>query len=415
MADGHASDLFPRQRGSGRVHTGALSEEAIRKELSRVFASHEFRSSKRSQEFLTYVVENTLTGRAGTLKERTIGVDVFGRSNDYDPSDDATVRVKAGEVRKRLGLYYATQGAGDSIRIELPAGTYVPEFRTSEHETTHEHPAVSTEVLPPPELARTASEPARKRKTVVPIALAAVALAVAGYVWLRPQATPSAVDQFWSPVLQGTTPVALCAAYVPVYSPNNNPSSKPARLEDFVRLTDQYVGGGDLMAVSRLSAMLTRMQRPYQVKIGDAVSFHDLRTAPAVLVGYSYTRWKDISTAMRYSIEDLPERPIGITDGGVLTKWTLPNLPADRRTTEDYAIVSRVFHPDTHAMLVEIAGITQYGTEAAAELVTKSDLLAEALKSAPTGWREKNLQLVLHVKVISGSPSSPKIVATYFW
>jgi hypothetical protein len=161
--------------------------------------------------------------------------------------------------------------------------------------------------------------------------------------------------------------------------------------------------------------MLTRMQRPYQVKIGDAVSFHDLRTAPAVLVGYSYTRWKDISRALRYSIEDLPERPIGITDGGVLTKWTLPNLPADRRTAEDYAIVSRVFHPDTHAMLVEIAGITQYGTDAAAELVTKSDLLAEALKGAPAGWREKNLQLVLHVKVIAGSPSSPKIVATYFW
>ena len=66
-------------------------------------------------------------------------------------------------------------------------------------------------------------------------------------------------------------------------------------------------------------------------------------------------------------------------------------------------------------MLVEIAGITQYGTDAAGDLVTNSDLMAEALRDAPQGWQTKNLQFVLHVKVISGAPSSPKVVARYFW
>ena len=69
----------------------------------------------------------------------------------------------------------------------------------------------------------------------------------------------------------------------------------------------------------------------------------------------------------------------------------------------------------THAMLVEIAGITQYGTDAAADLVTNPDLMAEALRGAPSGWQNKNLQLVLHVKVIAGAPSSPRVVATHFW
>ena len=77
--------------------------------------------------------------------------------------------------------------------------------------------------------------------------------------------------------------------------------------------------------------------------------------------------------------------------------------------------MSRVFHPATNAMVVELAGITQYGTNAAADLVTNPDLLAEALRGAPAGWRNKNLQLVLHVKVISGAPSSPKVVAAHFW
>src|SRR6202789_1744286 len=94
------------------------TEEQVREELTRVLASHEFRSSKRSQEFLRFVVEHTLRGAADILKERAIGIEVFGRPTSYDPSDDATVRVKAGEVRKRLGIYYSTQGAANALRIE---------------------------------------------------------------------------------------------------------------------------------------------------------------------------------------------------------------------------------------------------------------------------------------------------------
>src|ERR1700691_4748766 len=104
------------------------TEEQVREELSRVLACHEFRASKRSQDFLRYVVENTLQGHGDMLKERTIGIEVFGRPTSYDPSDDATVRVKAGEVRKRLGSYYSDLGSHNPVRIELPSGTYVPEF-----------------------------------------------------------------------------------------------------------------------------------------------------------------------------------------------------------------------------------------------------------------------------------------------
>ena len=148
--------------------------------------------------------------------------------------------------------------------------------------------------------------------------------------------------------------------------------------------------------------------------MGSDVSFTDLRTDPAILVGYSYTRWREISKQMRFFIDGSRD-PVGITDNGKPTEWALPDLPRDRRTAEDYAIVSRVFHPDTHAMLVELAGITQYGTDAASDLVTNADLMAEALRGAPAGWQQKNLQFVLHVKVISGAPSSPRVVKAYYW
>ena len=392
---------------ANRLNDHKVDPAQVRGALDRVFESQGFRASRRSQDFLRYVVERTLDGQSESLKERSIGIDVFGRSATYDPSDDATVRVKAGEVRKRLAHYYATEGQHEEIRIELPAGTYVPEFVRAEP------PAAAAESKPI-EVPASPLAPSSKRRIFLLI-LAFVAIIVSVAVWLKLRTPDTVVDQFWAPVLRGSAPLLLSTAYVPVYGVNPKMTpERPTRFEDFVPLNDQFVGGGDLMAVARISAMLNRTHHPYRVKIGSDVSFQDLRTGPTALIGYSYTRWREISQQLRFFI-DAERRPRMVTDNGKATEWALPDLPADRHTSEDYAIVTRVFHPDTQAMLVEVAGITQYGTEAAADLITTPDYLAEALHDAPPGWQNKNLQLVLHVRVISGTPASPKVVAKYFW
>src|SRR5262249_37860017 len=142
-----------RRRSSTMSQTPDRPQEAhrnveeTREELNRVLASQEFRTSKRCQDFLQYVVENTLQGHGDMLKERTIGIEDFGMPTRYDPRDDATVGVKAGEFRKRLGMYYPGRGAQDAIRIELPSGTYVPEFHAG-----HAPPAealIPAEAVPP--------------------------------------------------------------------------------------------------------------------------------------------------------------------------------------------------------------------------------------------------------------------------
>lgn len=394
----------------------AIPERVIREELQRVLASHEFRSTKRSQDFLRYVVEHTLNGHGDTLKERTIGVDVFGRQPTYDPSDDATVRVKAGEVRKRLGLYYASDGARDPVRIELPAGTYVPEFQIIHGVNPIGEPVRSplpSEAPVPPAGPDRAQSFWRKMRIVM--AIASLAIVGAFIWWARSRPAATVLDEFWRPVLTGTSPVSVCASYVPVWNLDREPGSRgPVQVGDFIALKDQFVGGGDLVAISRISAMLTRLQRPFRLRIGSDMSLYDLKNTPAILVGYSQTQWKEITKELRFFI-DIDQRPLGVSDNGAMTKWNLPNLPKDHRTSEDYAIVSRVFHPDTHAMLVELTGITQYGTEAAADLVTNADLLGEVLRGSPPGWQSKNLQLVIHVKVISGAPSSPRVVGAHFW
>src|ERR1022692_4030292 len=218
----------PSEPASESVGAELPNQDSVREELNRVLASHEFRTSKRSQDFLRYVVENTLNGRAEMVKERTIGIDVFGRSTSYDPSDDATVRVKAGEVRKRLGLYYSDEGAQSPLRIELPSGTYVPEFRP-----VHAPAAVNPAPPPPP----ASSESARTRVLTWRRAGGAGLglLAAAALIWTATRPAPTVLDEFWAPVLKGNSPVFVCAAYVPVWNLDPEPNAKgPSGPDDYV-------------------------------------------------------------------------------------------------------------------------------------------------------------------------------------
>jgi adenylate cyclase len=99
----------------------------IRAELGRVLASRCFQQAGRASHFLRFVVEQTLAGSGQRIKGYTIGVEVFGRPADFDAQSDALVRVEAGRLRRRLVEYYASEGAADPVRIDLPRGSYAVE------------------------------------------------------------------------------------------------------------------------------------------------------------------------------------------------------------------------------------------------------------------------------------------------
>src|ERR1700760_152745 len=102
--------------------------EAVLHELELILASPHFSNSKRYPALLRYIVEGTLAGKSDLLKERTLGVEVFDRPASYDTNSDTVVRYTAGEVRKRLSLYYHELDRKPLIQISLPAGSYIPEF-----------------------------------------------------------------------------------------------------------------------------------------------------------------------------------------------------------------------------------------------------------------------------------------------
>lgn len=141
-------------RGSQGEAVAESRQQEIREELARVLESSTFRTSKRCKEFLQYVVDQTVNGANGSLKERSIGVELFGLPHDYDTGQHTIVRVTASETRKKLAQFYQGEGGGaanNALRIDLPPGSYAADFVWNETPPTTEIPAApaAAEVPPP--------------------------------------------------------------------------------------------------------------------------------------------------------------------------------------------------------------------------------------------------------------------------
>jgi hypothetical protein len=407
MADHHTS-AFGNGTLQEKPHLDAtITIDEVRAELQRILESAGFRGSKRCQDFLKYVVEQALAGSPHGLKERTIGAEVFGRPLDYDTNSDGIVRIKASEVRKRLALYYAIHTHTSEILIALPVGTYIPVItRSFGYDTLRPEPA-DRDASNLPQTVPIASRSSRRWAIALSVLLI---LLLAGLsAWRINLHRPSSIlVQFWQPVLNSSAPILVAADYAPVFLPPPNAAPGPYAL-----LTDQYVGGGDLIAAVKVSSLLTQLNRPFVVRMGTAVSLDDLRNTPTVLIGYSSTQWSSVTKNLRFFIDD--DHMGMIRDQGQPTDWYPHNRTSDYHTDVDYAIISRAFAPETHSMIILISGCTQYGTEGAARLVTDPDLLASALHGAPQGWQHKNLQLVLRIDMIANSPASARVIASYYW
>src|SRR5580704_17158294 len=111
----------------------------LQQHLREVIAGAAFKGSHRSGQFLTYIVEESVAGRVTALKERVIGVKLFGRDPSYDTGEDAIVRVTASDVRRRLLQHYGKYGFTSEFRISLPLGSYIPEITREPSKTAGVH------------------------------------------------------------------------------------------------------------------------------------------------------------------------------------------------------------------------------------------------------------------------------------
>jgi eukaryotic-like serine/threonine-protein kinase len=153
--------------------------EAIEQQLARILDSQTFKSAERSKALLRFIVQEALADRTSRLKDYTLGVEVLGRGEQFDPRTDPIARVEASRLRSRLDLYYGTEGASDPIRILVPKGGYIPEFGT------RGAAASEPEAHPPPEsvVVHTSAPPGRIWLVAAAAIAAALATAALIVVW----------------------------------------------------------------------------------------------------------------------------------------------------------------------------------------------------------------------------------------
>jgi hypothetical protein len=401
--------------------TPYTDEEKIRiqLQLDRVLANVHFSNSRRFPSFLRFIVQEELEGRGDQLKERTLGVEVFGRDASYDTTSDPIVRVTAAEIRKRIAQYYQEEGHANEMRISLPPGSYVPHFdkpHADGSSATHATPLLDS--LPTQQLSSPA--PVRRakwsRSRIVAACAILLLLITAGVVYQRTR--PTALDLFWSPVLNTGDPVILCFPQSHINGIVLRDASDPSQQHPMQEEMSAVILD-DLRPLASLSGLL-EVHRQRYILMGDTASLTDLRQGPAIFVGAFDNAWTlRVSRGLRFRFGNDSEMKhfwIEDTQSPTHTRWGIDrNQQEATNNYRDYALVARFQDPNTGKPAVIAAGIARGGTVAAGEFLTL-DPNMEAIKArAPKGWDGKNMEFVLSTEIIDGRSSPPKIEATFFW
>jgi hypothetical protein len=399
-------------------------KRAIQEQLGRLVRSPAFSNSQRCQQLLNYVVTNAVSGSYEMLRERVVGAEVFGRTAAYDTGEDSIVRVRANDVRKRLAQYYdLAPGRDQEVRIQLAAGSYVPEFVFP--------PATRSEIPALPEK-RTVSRPPRR---LLYLLLACILGAIV-LVAVRRHPPAGVLDRFWAPVIQSPEPALFCLGHAQVFTlshryrdqyfrahpPPGDPEPRAVTLdpketllgEDLVSVQGQFVGVGGAQSVQMLSSLLAAKGKKSSLRIGSDLSFADLRNHPTILIGAFSNRWTlQVNRQLRFYFDEATGEQILDRDRPGI-RWQLKRNEKGQELV-DYAIITRLLRSDSGEVLVDASGITQYGCKAAGELLTSEAELRAALSKAPANWPDKNLQIVLRSRIVGATSGPPDVEAVYFW
>lgn len=398
--------------------------------MERVLHSHEFAASERSGALLRYLVENALDGGEHQLKERTIGVEVFGRDATYDTGKDAIVRVSANSVRKRLQAHYASANLArepGSVQICLPPGSYTPEFQSSqvgrEESGLREHPDSPASPRVSPGLAGWRRWPAAAWAVIGVLAVACAVLAWYNHR-LVSRVPPAAVMELlpWSAFgSQKVVRVGLTDVNYTIYS--NVVAKRALTLDEYLgeqwtgdfgtalapvspRSGNQYTSVVSAVAASRVSAMLETTGRTSLLVPARKLQMEQFKgEQPVILLGSSIANpWAEVfRDNLTFAVEIEPVTRFQYIANhaplpGEPARWQPTPATASPRT--DYAILSLIPNLTGKGWVLLVAGTSAEGTGAASELLTDPARLRKELRTRginPAG-RVQRLELLLRVQ-----------------
>lgn len=413
-------------------------KEVVRRQMNRLLETSHFRNSRRYPALFRFIVEETLEGRGEFLKERLLGIQVFGRPADYDTAADPVVRVTVAEIRKRIAQYYHDEAHDHEMRIELLPGRYEPEFRPGRDARQEAHLAPAPEgepidlhasgasvpVAPAPVPVAPAKTHPHRRAIYMLAATAVVALAALAAWWqlLR----PTALDELWSPVIASHRSIMLC---MPVAGGKYGQAALAAKsaanasAEQASQMTSTFLDResmgedvvfSDVQALARVSNVIALHHADPHYRLNTATTLDDLRQGPAVLIGGMDNQWTlRVLSHLRYQFGGNDQENYWIVDTkeNKPTPWSLDTKSHITAVTRDYALVARVHDEDTGQIEMIIAGIGMSGTAAAGEFMTNPAMVEELRRKVGPRFRDGDFEAVLSTDVVNGLAGSAKILA----
>jgi hypothetical protein len=370
--------------------------DLVTRELNAILSSSHFSGSKRYPALLKYVVSKTLDGHSDELKERTLGVEVFDRSPDYDTNADPVVRFSASEVRKRLAQYYSECDESSQLLIQLPLGSYVPEFKPK-------GAAPNVMVL-------------RRSRSLWWVAAAfLLTLAVFGAYSYRKASAPRSTDKLWDPLLHSPASVLIVVGTSDFVPPNVKPVE--ADVTDHLRGPFHHITMSSAIALARMAGFLQANGKAYEIKDDREVSLTDFRSRPVILIGARNNPWTmRLTDPLRFRFDFGSLSRIQDRENPNSNAWNDPHTyeSADS-STSDYALITRYHDSTTNGTVMVVAGLGTYGTEAASEFAVSPQYIDQLLSKAPADWEDKNLEIVIRTDKINGEAGPPYLVSSTSW
>jgi hypothetical protein len=406
--------------------------EEILEQLESILLSSFFTHSERCRKFLGYVVGQAIAGKSNELDERQIAIEVFGREPTYDPNDDSIVRTTAVDVRKRLAQFYYDVGREKGILIEIQPGSYKPHFKFPNcvpiptHSSAVDMDAVSSQgndMLEGVSAVHATAKPKRRLSRslilAVTVFVGAAVIIVAALRGIRAFPFSDPIDAFWDPILDRTDSVILAtgSSSEPVWPQARSSSEKRSTIRE--SYSTDIVVFDDAVVLTRVAGLVSAKKKRFEVLRAGSLNASNIRWNPTILVSLNNPWSWHVMQKLRFRFELEPdsgtmilrdqENPAQVVWRSLSANDPIPSSQSDR------AIISRVMDSETAQMVLIIAGVGKGGTLAAAEFVTEPKHLAALASRAPSGWKHKNLQVVIGTDVVNDSSGSPYIVATYFW
>ena len=395
-------------------------QQAVRDQLERVLASPVFRNSRRYAAVLRYLVKRALDDPDSQLKERTIGIEVFGRAPDYDTATDHVVRSAVAEIRKRLAQYYQQEPTDHELRIEVQSGSYIPKFRfVAGHASSRDRQSIRlAKHVDGAKVAGYINTRAFSYWRAAGLSLVLIALVIVSLALLKPE---DPIQTFWGQLLVSRGPALLCIGNLAgAYQVQIDPlrPSPAITLLDFHSLNSQIVHLDDAMTLARISGLLEARGKRFEIKSQSQATYSDLRADPTVLIGLMNNEWSEgVVKNLRFTVEHPAPELLVIRDHENPSRhdWAIDYSTNYLNITKDYALILRESDTRTGQTVVAIAGLSAFGTLAAGEFVSSAAQLKKLDALAPEGWKDRNLELVLATDVIRGEPGNAVVVASRFW